>query len=63
MDVAGIEFSENDYQQKAIVCNIRSSKDFENTTWQRFLSASTITLLSFINIIKFSANEFYFSIS
>jgi 2-octaprenyl-3-methyl-6-methoxy-1,4-benzoquinol hydroxylase/2-octaprenylphenol hydroxylase len=41
----GIEFSENDYQQKAIVCNIRSNKDFENTTWQRFLSASIIALL------------------
>jgi 2-octaprenyl-3-methyl-6-methoxy-1,4-benzoquinol hydroxylase/2-octaprenylphenol hydroxylase len=44
-DLAGIEFSENDYQQKAIVCNIRSNKDFENTTWQRFLSASIIALL------------------
>ena len=44
-DLAGIEFSETNYQQKAIVCNIRSSKDFEFTTWQRFLSESIIALL------------------
>ena len=44
-DLAGIEFSENDYQQKAVVCNIRSNKGFENTTWQRFLSESIIALL------------------
>jgi 2-octaprenyl-3-methyl-6-methoxy-1,4-benzoquinol hydroxylase/2-octaprenylphenol hydroxylase len=40
-----IEFSEHDYQQKAIVCNIESSQGFENTTWQRFLSSSIIALL------------------
>ena len=43
--LAGIEFSETNYQQKAIICNIRSSKDFENTTWQRFLADSIIALL------------------
>ena len=44
-ELAGIEFSQNDYQQKAIVCNIRSPKNFNNTTWQRFLSNSIIALL------------------
>lgn len=44
-DLAGIAFSENNYQQKAIVCNIRTSKHFKNTTWQRFLSNSIIALL------------------
>jgi len=40
-----IEFSEINYQQKAIICNIRSDKGFEDTTWQRFLSDSIIALL------------------
>lgn len=44
-DLAGIAFSENNYQQKAIVCNIHTSKHFNNTTWQRFLSNSIIALL------------------
>lgn len=44
-DLAGIEFSTTDYQQKAIICNIRSDKSFENTTWQRFLADSIIALL------------------
>lgn len=44
-DLANIEFSETNYQQKAIVCNIRSAKDFEKSTWQRFLSTSIIALL------------------
>ncbi len=44
-DLTNIGFSENNYQQKAIVCNIRSSKGFENTTWQRFLSKSIVALL------------------
>ena len=44
-DLAGIAFSENNYQQKAIVCNIRASKSFDSTTWQRFLSNSIIALL------------------
>ena len=44
-DLTNIEFSETDYQQKAIVCNIRTHKNFENTTWQRFLSDSIIALL------------------
>lgn len=43
--LADIEFSENNYQQKAIICNIRTQKSFENTTWQRFLSDSIIALL------------------
>lgn len=44
-DLAGIEFSETDYQQKAIICNIRADKSFKSTTWQRFLSTSIIALL------------------
>ncbi|MBT3195807.1 MAG: 2-octaprenyl-3-methyl-6-methoxy-1,4-benzoquinol hydroxylase [Candidatus Ruthia sp.] len=44
-DLAHIEFSETNYQQKAIVCNIRSDQSFEDTTWQRFLSDSIIALL------------------
>lgn len=44
-ELAGIEFNENNYQQKAIVCNIESPQSFQNTTWQRFLSDSIIALL------------------
>ena len=44
-DLADIEFSENNYQQKAIVCNIKAPQEFKNTTWQRFLSDSIIALL------------------
>ncbi|BBB24417.1 2-octaprenyl-3-methyl-6-methoxy-1,4-benzoquinol hydroxylase [Isorropodon fossajaponicum endosymbiont JTNG4] len=44
-ELAGIEFNENNYQQKAIVCNIESLQSFQNTTWQRFLSDSIIALL------------------
>ena len=44
-DLAAIEFSQTDYGQKAIVCNIRSPKPFDSTTWQRFLSDSIIALL------------------
>ncbi|QKQ24458.1 UbiH/UbiF/VisC/COQ6 family ubiquinone biosynthesis hydroxylase [Candidatus Ruthia endofausta] len=44
-ELADIEYVENNYQQKAIVCNIESSQSFQNTTWQRFLSDSIIALL------------------
>ncbi|SMN15177.1 2-octaprenyl-3-methyl-6-methoxy-1,4-benzoquinol hydroxylase [uncultured Candidatus Thioglobus sp.] len=44
-EIVGITTTDNDYQQKAIVCNIESNKDFESTTWQRFLSDSIIALL------------------
>ena len=44
-DLTQIEFSETNYGQKAIICNIRSDKGFEDTTWQRFLSDSIIALL------------------
>ncbi|MBE8189979.1 MAG: UbiH/UbiF/VisC/COQ6 family ubiquinone biosynthesis hydroxylase [Candidatus Thioglobus sp.] len=44
-DLAGIKFSATDYQQQAIICNIRSEKSFENTTWQRFLADGIIALL------------------
>ncbi len=44
-DLSNIEFSETNYQQKAIICNIRAEKSFANTTWQRFLSDSIIALL------------------
>ncbi|MBA5248608.1 MAG: 2-octaprenyl-3-methyl-6-methoxy-1,4-benzoquinol hydroxylase [Gammaproteobacteria bacterium] len=48
-DLSNIAFSETNYHQKAIVCNIRSEKGFENTTWQRFLSNSIIALLPLSN--------------
>ena len=44
-DLTQIEFSETNYQQKAIICNIHSDKGFEDTTWQRFLSDSIVALL------------------
>ena len=44
-ELAKIEYSSNDYGQKAIVCNIHADKGFEDTTWQRFLSDSIIALL------------------
>lgn len=44
-DLTKIEFSETNYQQKAIICNIRTDKSFEDSTWQRFLSNSIIALL------------------
>lgn len=44
-DLTQIEFSETNYKQKAIICNIRSKKGFKDTTWQRFLSDSIIALL------------------
>ncbi len=44
-DLAQIEFTETNYGQKAIICNIHSDKGFEDTTWQRFLSDSIIALL------------------
>ncbi|ABL02679.1 2-octaprenyl-3-methyl-6-methoxy-1,4-benzoquinol hydroxylase [Candidatus Ruthia magnifica str. Cm (Calyptogena magnifica)] len=46
-ELAGIEYIENNYQQKAIVCNIESLQSFQSTTWQRFLSDSIIALLPF----------------
>ena len=44
-ELAGIDYSEHDYEQQAIVCNIQCEKSFEDTTWQRFLSDSIIALL------------------
>lgn len=44
-DLANIDRRETNYQQKAIICNIRSDKSLENTIWQRFLSDSIIALL------------------
>lgn len=44
-EITGIATTDTDYQQKAIVCNIKAKKNFSNTTWQRFLSNSIIALL------------------
>ncbi len=44
-NLADITFTETNYQQQAIVCNIYSKKGFNKTTWQRFLSNSIIALL------------------
>jgi 2-octaprenylphenol hydroxylase len=43
--LANIGFSENNYQQKAIICNVKSAHSFNGTTWQRFLSDSIVALL------------------
>jgi len=43
--LSGIESTERDYHQKAIIANIVSEKTFQKTTWQRFLSDSIIALL------------------
>ncbi|BAS68426.1 FAD-dependent monooxygenase [Bathymodiolus septemdierum thioautotrophic gill symbiont] len=59
-DLANIAFGDTDYQQKAIVCNIRADHAFKNTTWQRFLSDSIIALLPLNNneaSIVWSANN------
>jgi len=48
-ELSSIEFSEHDYQQKAVVCNIESNEGFKSTTWQRFLSDSIIALLPLNN--------------
>ncbi|SHA02697.1 2-octaprenyl-3-methyl-6-methoxy-1,4-benzoquinol hydroxylase [Bathymodiolus thermophilus thioautotrophic gill symbiont] len=44
-NLADIKFTETNYQQQAIVCNIHSEKGFNKATWQRFLSNSIIALL------------------
>ena len=43
--LSGIEFSENNYQQKAIVANIATTNTFNNTISQRFLADSIIAIL------------------
>ena len=43
--LAGINISENDYQQQAIIANIACEKSFGGAIWQRFLSDSIIALL------------------
>jgi 2-octaprenyl-3-methyl-6-methoxy-1,4-benzoquinol hydroxylase/2-octaprenylphenol hydroxylase len=44
-ELANIATRDTDYAQRAIICNIKSPKSFENTTWQRFLADSIIALL------------------
>ena len=44
-DLAEIQVTEHDYQQKAIIANIVSEKPLMNTTWQRFLSDSILAIL------------------
>ena len=44
-DLAEIQVTERDYQQKAIIANIVSEKPLMNTTWQRFLSDSILAIL------------------
>lgn len=43
--LAGIECDENNYQQKAIIANISSAKNFSSTISQRFLTNSIIAIL------------------
>lgn len=44
-DLAAINVSSIDYEQKAIIANIKSEKSFLDTTWQRFLSDSIVAIL------------------
>ena len=44
-DLAEIQVTEHDYQQKAIIANIVSEKPLMDTTWQRFLSDSILAIL------------------
>jgi len=48
-DLAEIQVTEHDYQQKAIIANIVSEKPLMNTTWQRFLSDSILAILPLSN--------------
>ena len=43
--LAGIEYRENNYEQKAIIANIVSKQKFNNTISQRFLDNSIIAIL------------------
>ena len=43
--LAGIGFSDTDYKQHALICNIKSTNSFNDTTWQRFLSDSIVAIL------------------
>ena len=43
--LAGIDTSDHDYQQQAIIANIACEKSFDGAIWQRFLSDSIIALL------------------
>lgn len=47
--LANIECSENNYQQKAIVANISTITNFDNTISQRFLADSIIAILPLSN--------------
>ena len=40
-----LNVSSIDYEQKAIIANIKSEKSFLDTTWQRFLSDSIVAIL------------------
>ena len=44
-DLAEIQVTEHDYQQKAIIANIVSEKPLMDTTWQRFLTDSILAIL------------------
>ncbi len=43
--LAGIEFSEFDYRQKAIVTSVRTSESNQATAWQRFLTTGPLAFL------------------
>ena len=44
-DLAAIKISSIDYEQKAIIANIRTEQSFFDSTWQRFLSNSIVAIL------------------
>ncbi|MCS6948501.1 MAG: FAD-dependent monooxygenase [Steroidobacteraceae bacterium] len=43
--LAGIGAVQGDYEQSAIVANVRSARPHEHTAWQRFLQPGTLALL------------------
>ena len=44
-ELATIDFSTIDYDQKAVIANIKSEKSLGDSTWQRFLSDSIVAIL------------------
>ena len=42
---AGIGVSASDYEQSAIVCNVRTERSHEDTAWQRFLGTGPLAFL------------------
>ena len=48
-ELAGIEKTGGDYQQRAIVANVSTGKSHQSTAWQRFLSTGPLAYLPLAN--------------